>query len=411
MGTVWAATHVVTQARFALKLLDAHVGARAERRARFVAEARAASAIEHPNVIRVHDVFDLDDGTSVMVLDLLEGESLAARLSREERLSVDATCEIMRPVVDAVRAAHRQGVIHRDLKPDNVFLERRADGTETPRVLDFGIAKLLDEEPGAWVTGTGTMLGTAGYMSPEEGFGEQGLDGRADVWSLGVMLYECLSGMRPIEGQNLGQYLKRLLSDAITPLPVLEPEVPVDLARLIARMLVVDRNERLADLGEVSRALEAVLTADDASEQDDRDDSRSAPGSGQSEVGASPGSDPTPRPPSARFLWVAAVCSVVALGALWGAVGPAASTRAPSLDSAAPRAASTVPWVGPPRASVPRPEVTTAAATSAARAPSALRPVASTSPPARETPSVTRAVSPPSASPGGAGGLVEEPPF
>ncbi|HEU4533914.1 MAG TPA: serine/threonine-protein kinase, partial [Polyangiaceae bacterium] len=200
MGAVWAATHLVTRRAVALKMLRALDGARPEERRRLLREAQAASAVEHPNVVRVLDAFEAD-GAPALVMDLLTGESLAQRLAREGRLSLGEAAVVLRPVVAAVAAAHRAGVVHRDLKPANVFLAAGSGGGPDVRVLDFGVAKLL-ERPGGdahsgSLTRTGEVVGTPFYMSPEQFYGEPDVDPRADVWALGVVLYECLAGRRP----------------------------------------------------------------------------------------------------------------------------------------------------------------------------------------------------------------------
>ena len=255
MGAVWEATHTITRKRTALKFVKGSAEAKPELRRRFMREARAAALVEHPNVITVRDVFELEDATPVMVMDLLEGETLARRLTRERTLSIADAADILLPVVSAVGAAHAMGIVHRDLKPENIFLVRDADPTATVKVLDFGIAKLTapDAETGGATT-TGAMLGTPYYMAPEQCFGES-VDHRADVWAIGVILYEVLSGGRPVEGDNPGQIFKRLMSDAIPPLSSVAPDVPDDLAALVGRMLAKDRADRPADLREVEEVL------------------------------------------------------------------------------------------------------------------------------------------------------------
>lgn len=186
MGAVWEATHTIKRTKVALKFLRG--GDCEELRQRFVREARAAVAIEHDNVIEVIDVFELEDHTLVIVMPLLEGQMLADLLATRELLSLEETAAIMVPVVDGVAAAHAAHVVHRDLKPANVFLVPGEGGSLIPKVLDFGIAKLLSsEDQDGLRTQAGIMLGTRGYLSPEQAFGEGPVDGRTDVWALGVM--------------------------------------------------------------------------------------------------------------------------------------------------------------------------------------------------------------------------------
>jgi serine/threonine protein kinase len=257
MGQVWAATHAVTLRTVALKFLKASSRIQPELRRRFVREARAASAVKHPNVVEIHDFFELEDGTPVMMMDLLKGETFGQRLAREHSLSLEAAAEILLPVTSAVGTAHSLGIVHRDLKPDNVFL---CAGRHTEiKVLDFGIAKLTGADAAQTdvgnLTDTGAMLGTPCYMSPEQSFGEKDLDHRSDIWAIGVMLYEALSGTRPVEGENIGQVIKRLLNQGITPIEVLVPDLPADIAALVGRMLSRERSGRPDDLREVHDAL------------------------------------------------------------------------------------------------------------------------------------------------------------
>lgn len=258
MGAVWAATHIITRKHVALKFLK---GAKTDESLlrRFLREARAVSAVNHPNVVAVHDVIQLPDGLPVMVMDLLEGMSLAERLAQVRTIPLHELAQILVPVLSAVGTAHAAGIVHRDLKPDNIFLHRRADGQLEPKVLDFGIAKLGAKEgeaaATAHLTQTGALLGTPYYMSPEQVFGEKDLDQRADVWSMGVILYECLSGQRPVEGDNYGQLFKAIATGSITPLEQIAPGVPSDITRLVGRMLSPDRDARPHDLREAYETL------------------------------------------------------------------------------------------------------------------------------------------------------------
>jgi len=249
MGAVWAATHTVTGRSVALKFVRGPAHARAEMRRRLLREARAASAVAHPNVVEVLDAFEHDEETPVMVMELLTGETLRERIDRKETLSMAETAALLLPVISAVGAAHARGVVHRDLKPDNIFL------TDTAvRVLDFGIAKLAEPEPGM-VTQTGSTVGTPCYMAPEQALGERDVDHRADIWALGVILYECLSGVRPIEGETVGQVVMHLVSTGITPLEHVALGVPSDVAALVGRMLSRERTRRPGDLREVADTL------------------------------------------------------------------------------------------------------------------------------------------------------------
>ena len=260
MGAVWAATHMVTHKLVALKFMHAKS---AEMTARFVREAQTASAVRHPNVVDIHDVLPLPDGTPLMVMEMLSGEALADKLTREGRLSPSETAQIMGPVISAVSAAHAAGIVHRDLKPENIFLSQYAGRpTITPKVLDFGIAKLVAHNTGARnessLTRTGSVLGTPYYMSPEQVFGEKDVDVRADIWALGVILYQCLCGERPFEGDNFGQLLKSITVGRYQSIESVAPWVPPQLVTAIGSMLR-DRQSRLTDLSEVEHVLTSLL--------------------------------------------------------------------------------------------------------------------------------------------------------
>jgi serine/threonine-protein kinase len=250
MGEVWSATHEITGGRVALKFLKAANMPRAEARKRFLREARAAALVDHPNIVQIRDVIEHED-MPVLVMDLLHGETLHNRLGKRGCLDLDETARIAIQIVGAVGAAHEAGLIHRDLKPENVFLAKVSGSGELARVLDFGIAKLIDDGlDGATVTQSGTVVGTPAYMAPEQLFGERELDYRIDVWALGVMLHEVLTGVRPIDGDNYGQIAKKLLSEPVRSVAVLRPDLPADVIDLVDRMLVREPENRLSDLRE-----------------------------------------------------------------------------------------------------------------------------------------------------------------
>src|SRR5262245_7555132 len=265
MGVVWAATHTITRRAVAMKFLKGPAHARPEMRQRFLREARAATAVKHPSVVEVHDVFELDDETPVMVMDLLHGETLAQRIDSLGKLSLEETAAILLPVVSAVGTAHSRGVVHRDLKPENIFLAVTDEGRTEIKVLDFGIAKLAAVDGEALVqshlTGTGSILGTPFYSSPEQLFGERHIDHRADIWAIGVVLYECLSGQLPVYGENLGQVMKVLTNQDIVPLAKVAPFVPDDVTRLVDRMLMRTVDKRPNDMREVLEVLRRYSNA------------------------------------------------------------------------------------------------------------------------------------------------------
>jgi serine/threonine protein kinase len=262
MGEVWSAVHRVTGKAVAIKLLRCAPEEQAfgDARARFAFEARSACEVEHPNVVQVFDFIEREGASPFIVMELLEGETLASKLARAPVLSVAEATELLLPVVSAVGTAHERGIVHRDLKPSNIFLASGRGRRPWVKVLDFGIAKRVVGSAGerGLRTRTGSTLGTPCYMAPEQATGERSIDHRVDIWSLGVLLYEVLSGVRPLEGENAAQLVMRLLSTGIMPLEVLVPDLPGELSRLVGRMLSRDVGRRPADLREVFSVLRGL---------------------------------------------------------------------------------------------------------------------------------------------------------
>jgi eukaryotic-like serine/threonine-protein kinase len=257
MGVVWAASDRKTGNRVALKFLREDRASDVRHQERLLREAKAAAAVRHPNVATVHEVLETATGRPFLVMDLLQGEPLAARLARDGTLPLPECARVLGAVVDAIQAAHGSGIIHRDLKPENIFLLGAGTSPPSVRVLDFGIAKTVEREDTTHapsLTTTGTMLGTPYYMAPEQIFGDNDVDGKADVWALGVVLYECLSGKRPTQATGVGQVLKVIMNDAIPPLSEVAPDVPTDVAALVSKMLSRRRDDR-PDLTQVRAVL------------------------------------------------------------------------------------------------------------------------------------------------------------
>jgi CheY-like chemotaxis protein len=264
MGQVWEAVQISTARSVAVKLLPSisNTNTRTEMRKRLLREARAASSVEHPNVVDVFDMFELDDGTPVMVMALLRGETLGRRLADAKILSLADAADLLLPVVSAVGTAHAKGVIHRDLKPENIFLADEG-GRTTVKVLDFGIAKLVSNEgPEGGLTVAGTPIGTPGYMAPEQALGELDVDHRADVWSIGSILYEALCGSRPLQADTIGKMMRQLFTEKIVPLGERAPSLPARVANLVDAMLARERTQRPADLREVYTELARYARVD-----------------------------------------------------------------------------------------------------------------------------------------------------
>ena len=253
MGQVWAATEEATGQGVAMKfVLQAHP----DLYRRFLREVKALRSLAHPNVVGMREVVELPDGAPVMVMDLLEGETLAALLDREPLLTLPVTAKLLLPVLSAVGSAHALGIVHRDLKPENIFLARGPNKTLEVKVLDFGIAKVTSTEPAQNTTGltaTGSLLGTPSFMSPEQVFGEKDIDHRCDVWALGLIAYQCLTGVLPTHADNVGQILKAILNRPIPKVAAVQPGIPERVATVVDRMLSRDVEGR-PSLHEVAEA-------------------------------------------------------------------------------------------------------------------------------------------------------------
>ena len=249
MGAIYEATNLVTGRGVALKIPRAELVSSAVFRARFLREARAASVLSHPNVIDVLDVVVHGDQTPVIVMELLRGQSLAELLATNGRLSLAEAATHLVPILDALGLAHERGIVHRDFKPENIFLAEEPGGGTTPKLLDFGIAKLApgsDVAPEAAGTATGAMLGTPYYMAPEQVSGVRDIDARADVWAAGAVVYECLAGRRIFSGENFGQIFVAIVQTSPPALETLIEGLPSPVTAAVHAALTRDRAERPA---------------------------------------------------------------------------------------------------------------------------------------------------------------------
>ena len=260
MGRVYRAKQLSTARLVALKILHLHVSLDGVNRARFVREARTAGRVDHPNSVQVLDV-DIDpDGTPFMVMELLAGEALSEIIRREAPMPVARIVPLLRQVLLALSAAHEAGVVHRDLKPDNIVVTRR-DGIEFVKVTDFGLAKLMDDGDGAStkLTTTGLVAGTPAYMAPEQAQGTAPLDARADVYALGVVLYEMATDYLPFDVNSAIAMVIAHIS--LPPVPPSKRLANVDprLEAVILRALQKSPDARYGSAKEFIAALEALL--------------------------------------------------------------------------------------------------------------------------------------------------------
>lgn len=266
MGEVWRAEHLTLNAPVAIKLIEPNVASSQAALKRFMREARAAAALQSPHVVHTSD-FGIHDNVPYIAMELLQGESLAQRLRRVGITSPAETAHIVNHVARGIQKAHDAGIVHRDLKPDNVFIVRDED-EEIVKVLDFGVAKAVGGtfgEDGAG-TRTGALLGTPYYMSPEQAQGDRQVDHRSDLWSLGVIVYQCLTARLPFESEGLGSLVLKICTGPI-PRPSEVAQVPAGFDEWFARALDRDPERRFQSAKEMSSALRAVLTGEENTAQ------------------------------------------------------------------------------------------------------------------------------------------------
>ncbi len=255
-GTVYAAAHPVIGKRVAIKVLD-RTHESPEVVARFIAEARAVNQIGHPSIVDIFAFGELEDGRRYYVMERLEGQSLEAHLHARGALPLSETLEILGPVGQALDAAHAAGIAHRDLKPENLFLVRGEGGLWRPKLLDFGVAKMLHAGEGARATQSGCTVGTPRYMSPEQCTGRD-VDHRSDIYSFGVVAYHMLVGRPPFPDDSSAVVMAQHLYEEPEPPSKVRPELPREVSDAILWMMEKDRARRPATLAAAVAALAAA---------------------------------------------------------------------------------------------------------------------------------------------------------
>jgi eukaryotic-like serine/threonine-protein kinase len=364
MGAVYEARHSIIGKRVAIKVLLEKFLENEELIARLLQEARLASSIGHQNIVDVTDFGTTRDGRAFVVMEFLDGEALSELIMRDAPLPVERCLAIGKQIASALGAAHAKGIVHRDVKPENVYLVRRGDA-DFVKVVDFGVSKAVRsrEESGTeWqrLTRTGAVLGTPLFMSPEQASGSEDIDQRADIWAVALILYECLTGELPFRGTNYLGVVSQILNKEAQSPSVLRPElgIPVAVDRLVMHGLEKDRTRRYQTMDVLERDIERLLAGDT--------------GIVAAEASLS-GSGPEIRPRS-RWPWHAAVAAVFVVGI--GTAALLARGGSKELTPVSPPPAMMIARPAPPvKVPSPAPVPTAKAETAAvapARAPSLL---------------------------------------
>jgi len=259
MGSVYRGEHVIIGKQVAVKFLHSEFAGNEEVVKRFYREAQAAASIGHSSIIDVLDVGVSPEGEPYLVMEYLEGESLGDMLSRTGPLDAGAACGIMEPSLQALQAAHSSGIVHRDLKPDNIFIVRQPSGPPKIKLIDFGISKFVEGTGGEKLTQTGSVMGTPAYMSPEQARGSTDLDYRADIYSMGVILYEMLTGCLPFKGANFTEIIISILTELPTPPQEAYEHFPTEAEAVLMKSLAKNPDDRYQNCGEFAEALKLII--------------------------------------------------------------------------------------------------------------------------------------------------------
>ncbi|HXU69236.1 MAG TPA: serine/threonine-protein kinase [Polyangia bacterium] len=301
MGAVYVAEHALLKRKVAVKVLLKELTSDASIKRRFMNEARATSQIVHPGIVRIWDFGEHTDGTTYILMELLEGETLRERIAKGGRLALDHALALIKQIAEALGAAHAQRVVHRDLKPENIFLvaDPAAPFGMQPKILDFGIAKILDPSVDSPQTRAGSIIGTPLYMSPEQCLAQPGVDHRADLYSLGGIFFLLLCGRPPFDKGNFGDLLAAHLHQAPPRPSTFVPTLPPWIDELTLRLLAKVREERFQSTEEFLDALQAGRESRRVSSEAQTVISTAAATAAQlaalAPPGAAIGSAPTPR--------------------------------------------------------------------------------------------------------------------
>jgi eukaryotic-like serine/threonine-protein kinase len=371
MGVVVAAIHQQLEQRVALKFLVPGALSNEEAVGRFMREARSAVRLMSEHVARVIDVGTLPDGAPYIVMEYLEGQDLAALVAEQGPLPIETAVEYVLQACEALAEAHASGIIHRDLKPANLFLIHRRDGTPCVKVLDFGIAKISSKSSVATLAKTNGAMGTPFYMAPEQMKSARNADARSDIWSLGIVLYELLSGDVAFARETLPALCASILTDPPPGLRERRPEVPARLEAVVMNCLAKDPADRYQDVAELAAALSEFATEEARSSVarvrrilgGDSAAARTAIGGDvdpedvtqAAQLETRPALTSPARKQLAPWLALAAVAGVAAIGAVVLLTRPTPPSASPRPEAATVRSA--VVSEPPPRRELPEPAV------------------------------------------------------
>lgn len=416
MGAVWRARHLGLDIDVAVKLMAPELASSAEGRARFEREAKASAYVKSPHVVHVHD-YGLEGETPYIVMELLEGEDLDARLNREGRLTPAATLGVVSQVCKALQILHGLGLVHRDLKPANIFITRQG-GDELIKILDFGIAKATGPILAGHATKTGTLLGSPYYMSPEQVRRSKDVDWRSDLWSLGVIVFRCVTGRLPWSGEELGDLFIEICTDPIPVPSQIAPDLKPAIDQFVGRALTREMDKRFQSADELARALAAAVEAGDKKPEGATiglastavagparasspasplvNDGAGAPHPAESTLGPSANTiGPVPSRPRSAWIALAVAGGALALGATallrFAAPTPEIAAPPPPMPAAAGEIAPAPMTPGSSVATEPPPSAASASASPQPSAVPAANPSASVAPPPNTKPSPNRA--------------------
>jgi eukaryotic-like serine/threonine-protein kinase len=258
-GSVWAARNELIDRDVALKIMRPDVAEDAVALQRFFNEAKASGRVRSPSIVEILDLGQAEDGSPFLVFELLEGEGLDEKLRREGVVAPESLMEMLVGVARALELAHAQGIIHRDLKPANIFVTRSPHGQSIAKILDFGISKVVDTGHNFTLTRTGTVVGSPAYMSPEQAAGREDIDGRADIWSLGVVMYEALTGTLPHQAANYNQLMVRILTQDSDSVSTRKADLPPSVSAIVDACLKRERDARTSNAGTLANQMEGAL--------------------------------------------------------------------------------------------------------------------------------------------------------